>query len=110
MAPAASRRGPIESAAVLVLSLLLAAPALAQNAVGDGLFVSVPNPLTTDGYAKIKNRIDAARKQPDRRPGVIVFDFNPGEKDAAGTDFGTNYDLADYVAKLLDTTTVAYVH
>src|SRR5829696_517647 len=101
MALAASRRGLIESAAALAFTLVLSVPALAQNAVGKGLYVGVPSPLTSEGYKAVKNRVDAAIKQPpERKPSVIIFDFNPGEKDAAGTDFGTSYELADYIYKL----------
>ena len=99
--------------AVLALSTLVtcAGGLLAQNSVPEnGLFVTVPNPITSEGYTRIKNRIDAARSKPETRPGVIVFDFNPNDKDAATVDPGVCYDLADYVAKLTDVPTVAYVH
>ena len=96
----------------LALSVaFVAAPAIAQNAVADsGLFVTVPNPLTSDGYTRIKNRIDAARSKPDARPSVVIFDFNPNDKDANTPDVGPCYDLGDYIAKLTDTATVGYVH
>ena len=109
MAAAVLRRGLLKWATAL-LCILSAEHAVAQNAVGDGLYVAVSSPLTSDGYAKIKNRIDAARAKPDRRPTTIVFDFNPGDKDAASQDYGLCYDLAAYVNQLFDTKTVAYVH
>ena len=96
----------------LALSVaFVAAPAIAQNAVADsGLFVTVPNPLTSDGYTRIKNRIDAARSKPEARPSVVIFDFNPNDKDANTPDVGPCYDLGDYIAKLTDIATVGYVH
>ena len=97
-------------AAVLATVLSAAGLAPAQNA-DSGLYVSVPNPLTSSDIAKVKNRVEGARQNPDRRPTTIIFDFNPGEKDATAPDFGVGYELADYIAtKLHDTTTVAYVH
>ncbi len=98
---------------VLALAALLvhAGGSAAQNAVPEsGLYVTVPNPVTSTAYTQIKNRIDAARSKPESRPSVIVFDFNPGDKDAATAEFGVNYDLADLIAKLTDVPTVAYVH
>ncbi|OWK38059.1 NfeD family protein [Fimbriiglobus ruber] len=99
----------VGSAALLVF--LLAAPAAAQNAIAQaGLFVTVPNPLTSDGFKRIENRVRAAREKPDRVPGTIVFDFNPNDRDAATTDYGSCYNLAKFIASLHDTKTVGYVH
>jgi membrane-bound ClpP family serine protease len=98
---------------VLALAALLvhAGGSAAQNASPEtGLYVTVPNPVTSTGYTQIKNRIDAARSKPESRPSVIVFDFNPGDKDATTAEFGVCYDLADLIAKLTDVPTVAYVH
>ncbi len=98
--------------AVLTLATLsaFAGVSAAQNAPEGGLYVTVTNPVTSEGYTRIKNRIDAARSKPETRPAVIVFDFNPGDKDAATAEFGVCYDLADLIAKLTDVPTVAYVH
>lgn len=82
-------------------------PASAQNAADPGLYVSVPNPITSDAYTRIKNRVEAARAK--ARPAVVVFDFNPESKDAASPDVGPCADLADYISRL-DVTTVGYVH
>ena len=98
---------------VLALAALLvhAGGLAAQNAAPEsGLYITVPNPVTSTGTTQIKNRIDAARSKPESRPSVIVFDFNPGDKDAATAEFGVCYDLADLIAKLTDVPTVAYVH
>ncbi len=99
--------------AVLALATLLGSVggSAAQNAVPEGgLYVTVTNPITSEGYTRIKNRVEAARSKPETRPGVIVFDFNPGDKDAATAESGVCYDLADFIAKLTDVPTVAYVH
>jgi len=75
-----------------------------------GLYVSVPAPLSSEGFTRIKNRIDAARAKPELRPAAIVFDFNPNDKDANTPDFGASYELGDFIARLTDITTVGYVH
>ena len=99
------------SLALAALVVFALAPVQAQNAVPEsGLYITVPNPVTSEAYARIKNRLEAARARPESRPGVIVFDFNPGDKDAATAEFGVCYDLADLIAKLTDVPTVAYVH
>ena len=83
--------------AVLALVTLCAAAGV-STAQDGGLYVTVTNPVTSEGYTRIKNRIDAARSKPETRPAVIVFDFNPGDKDAATAEFGVCYDLADLIA------------
>lgn len=88
------------------------APAPAQNTPADpGLYVTVPNPLTSGDVTRITSRVEAARARPDRRPAVVVFDFNPDGKDAATppSDYGAALQLADYIVKL-DVATVGYVH
>ncbi len=76
----------------------------------EGLVVSVPSPLTAEAVARIKGRLQAAKERPDRRPDVVVFDFNPLDKDAASADYGTCGDLAEFIATQHDLSTVAYVH
>ena len=100
---------------VWVLAVLAAAagpsPAGAENAAArPGLFVTVPNPLNSDAVKRIKNRIEPARNAGEKRPSVVVFDFNPNDKDAATPDFGACYDLAEYIAGLHDLQTEAWVH
>lgn len=93
-------------------TLLLAAwcPAVAQNALSDeAAFVNVPNPITSEVFSRIKNRIEAARANPNRPLKKVVFDFNPDGKDAMTTDFGACYELAGYIGKLHDLTTIGFV-
>ncbi|MGL6076959.1 MAG: NfeD family protein [Fimbriiglobus sp.] len=93
--------------AVLSFLILGGVDAFAQDA---GLYVTVPNPLTSEGFTRIRNRIEQVRAKPETRPGVVIFDFNPLGKDSNTTDFGSCYDLADYIAKLTDVPTVGYIH
>src|SRR5438045_1232502 len=77
-------------AAVLVWVLVSAVPAEAQ-ANTDGMFVTVPNPITSDGVNRIKNEVKARRNSDTRPVHTVVFDFNPTgpdqtPKDVASTD------------------------
>jgi membrane-bound ClpP family serine protease len=101
-------------AAVLVWVLVSAVPAGAQ-ATTDGMFVTVPNPLTSDGVNRIKNEITARRNSESRPIRTVVFDFNPTgpdqtPKDVTSTDFGACYSLGRYISSLKDLQTVAFVH
>jgi len=95
-----------------VLGVVLAsAPALAQNA--EGLFVTVPNPITSDAVARIKAQINSRLEgdTPRPKPTVIVFDFNPGGKPAATAEIGACRDLAQLIkSKQGAVNTVAFVH
>lgn len=117
MPPAAPPASPRFRRLIVPAAVALAAlafdpgAALAQNVVAkNGLFVAVPSPLTSNAFTTIKNRIDAARNRGDARPAVVVFDFNPNDKDAATPDWGVCYTLGKYIAGLADVTTVGYVH
>ncbi len=93
--------------AALALLLGIAAPAPAQNVVPDGgLYVAVPSPIEDAVLVRVKNRVEQAKP----RPSVIVFDFNPTDKEAATPGYGSPSELADYIAGLQDVRTVAYVH
>src|SRR5262245_36413522 len=82
-----------------------------QNALArDGLCITVPSPITSEKVTDIRNRIQAARTDANRRPSVIVFDFNPNEKDSHTSEFGGAFDLTDLIAGVSDVTTVAFVH
>lgn len=97
---------------VLLFVLLAgpARPAVAQNALAEeGVFVAVPNPITSEAVTRIKNRVETARGNPSRPARAVVFDFNPGGKEAATTDFGACYELASFIAQLHDLKTIAFV-
>lgn len=95
---------------VLVVGVALSwiTPAAAQTV--DGLVIPVASPITTDTVTRVKNSIELARKRTERRPSVLVFDFNPSGKDSASPEFGACGDLAIHVAGIVDMKTVAYVH
>jgi membrane-bound serine protease (ClpP class) len=86
------------------------APAPAQNA--EGLFVTVPNPITTDALERIQKQIDPRLHGDAKQPlQTVVFDFNPDGKPAATAKPGVCSDLTAYIRRIGDrVTTVAFVH
>ena len=92
----------------VLAALVLAIPAARAETIG--LYVAVPVPLNSDAVTRIQSRVEAARNLGDARPAQIVFDFNPTDKDVTGTSFGAAADLAEYLAKLHDVGTIAFVH
>lgn len=97
---------------VLIFASLFipATPALGQNAE-DGLFVTVRNPISSDVVQQVRNQVDQRLNKEGRPLRVVVFDFNPDDKDVTNANFGTCYELADYIDQLrARTTTVAFVH
>src|SRR4051794_31011262 len=100
----------MNACAALTLTLVLVTDSFGQNAITeDGIFVSVPNPVTSEAVQRVKNQI--APRQNTRPVRTIVFDFNPANKDAANTDFGACSSLAELIRELrANATTVAYLH
>jgi len=93
---------------------LIPAPARSQNAdvvrTTEGMFVSVPSPITSEGVKQIKNLVEARVNSTTRPVKTVVFDFNPGGKDAANPDFGACYGLMQVIDRLkAGVTTVAFV-
>lgn len=95
--------------AVFVAVLGTAPPAEAQ-AAADGMFVTVPNPVTSEAVNRIKSQVNPRRNSETRPVRTVIFDFNPDGKDAATTDFGPCLDLAKYIRELTEVNTVAFVH
>jgi membrane-bound serine protease (ClpP class) len=100
--------------APLALLAFVSAPVRAQDtAPADGVFVTVPIPIT-DGAIKSQIRpvVDAAKTDARRNVKKVVFDFNPDGKDAATAEFGPCYELAKYIRTLRDNgfQTIAFVH
>ena len=92
---------PTRFLATLIAVFAMAGSARAQNALNEeGLFVSVPSPITSDVVARIMLRVDAARKNPSRPVRKVVFDFTPGDKEANSASFGPCSDLAAYIQSL----------
>lgn len=136
MAPATKWTEAVYTLVVAALTLLgvlagggLANRVTAQDGVRkDGLFLTVPNPITDNAVVQIKKKVeDALERQKRRRIDTIVFDFNPydpnsseGRGQPSGTShFGSCYDLAEYIRNLRlgqvkpiypKMTTVAFVH
>lgn len=101
--------------ALLVGYVLLTTTAANAEGEGadDGLYITVQNPITDAANTQIKNTIDRARNQQNRRIKKIVFDFNPGGAEAATPNFGSCSDLAAYIVGLSKNngiTTIAFVH
>lgn len=96
--------------ATVVAALPLDRAAAADNALGDeAAFINVPNPITGEAVSRIKNRIEAGRANANRPLRKVVFDFNPDGKEIATTDFGSCYQLAEYISQLHDLGTIGYV-
>ena len=83
----------------LSLSVLLSGPSCARPPEPEqpdpGIFVTVANPITSESVNQIKGTVTRAVQQNALKK--IVFDFNPGGKEAATPDFGPCLDLARYI-------------
>jgi membrane-bound ClpP family serine protease len=76
----------------------------------DGLFISVPNPLTSEAYNRIRAKTAGFLEHHNRRGIKIVYDFNPENRPSSTTDYGPCHDLAEFLLDNQDVTTVAFVH
>lgn len=107
-------------AALLALAALLPGRAPGQGAAPrDGMFVTVPHPITSEGVEDIKKKVDDAIVRQKRNISTIVFDFNPNGLSANTSDFGPCNSLAKFIHQLQRgqikanwprITTVAFVH
>lgn len=106
---------------LLALAMALAGPALSRAeapADEDGLFLTVPNPITSDDYNRLKAQTEEARerfrKSLEARPRKtrlkVVFDFNPDGKPSQTSELGPCLELAIYLAGRTDITSIAFVH
>src|SRR5688572_25360372 len=83
MSPMRHLSGLIRVAPVALLALFVSSPARAQAPQEDGVFVTVPNPITGPAInSQIKPAVEAAKNDRSRNVKKIVFDFNPSDKDA----------------------------
>jgi membrane-bound ClpP family serine protease len=122
MFPATQRRGRPDAwrgglclAGILLLGMLTS-PTWAQPAPrpdNDGLFLTVPNPITEDAVSDIEFKIKDALAQ-HRRIRDLVFDFNPGGAPSGNSKAPSCIALADYLLELrlggLNLNTFAFVH
>src|SRR3954465_5946947 len=77
--PRAAARVPALAAALLVV-LGCAARAAAQappSAPRDGLFLTVPNPITDNAVGEIEAKVKTALERQNRRIRTLVLDFTP---------------------------------
>jgi membrane-bound ClpP family serine protease len=112
-----SRSARRAATALAFLLALLAPPARAEDAPAEGLFVSVPNPITSEVTNRVKEateravqRFKAAGADGARRELKIIYDFNPENRPAGTRDFGPCYELATFLLRQHDVRTVAFVH
>ncbi|MCS6849570.1 MAG: hypothetical protein NZ700_00195 [Gemmataceae bacterium] len=93
------------------LVLLLVGPGFgrADDGGDDGLFITVPNPITSDVMNRIKEKTERARRRADRRITRIVYDFNPDNSPSGSSQYGPCRDLAQYLMGLHDIRTIAFV-
>lgn len=103
-------------ALLFVLGSLGEPPILWAQEARDGLFVSVPNPITDDAVAVIELKIkEAARRRP---LSVVVFDFNPQDQPSGASKWNSCNALAEFILNLRrgqvkgvpSLTTIAFVH
>ncbi len=96
-------RFSLSGIAVALLALALGQlPSGAQEgAARDGLFISVPNPITSEAVAQIKKKIELALDGKKQRPiTTIVFEFNPNGVPNNTSDFGPCSSLAKLIRQL----------
>jgi membrane-bound serine protease (ClpP class) len=110
-------RGARRAVVAGVLLVLLASAARAQDAVADGIFITVPNPITSEVTNRVKETTERAVQRlrggdanGPRRELKIVYDFNPDNKPAGTRDFGPCHDLAVFLSRQHDVRTIAFVH
>jgi membrane-bound ClpP family serine protease len=95
--------------AAATASSLASARAPAQEAAPEpGLFLTVPNPITTEVINRLKDNVERAVKE--KRVQKLVFDFNPDRKEASTHEFNACADLAEYLAQLPQVMKIAFVH
>ena len=106
-----ARNSVVTLASVFAWAMFSAAPVQGQNV--EGMFVTVPNPITSEAVRGIEATV-TRRTDPQnpRRVSTVVFDFNHDGKPASTANFGACLDLQSLIEKLhrAGITTVAFVH
>lgn len=97
-----SPRMLIATGLAAILSLACTGPAFAQETTRkDGLFISVPNPITSEAVEQIRHKVkDAVEGAKKRNIATVVFDFNPTGQPSSTSDFGPANSLAKYIRQL----------
>ena len=108
------RKAIMASLTLLLLPALAASAARADDAPAEGTFISVPNPITSEGYYRVVGTTERYLKRVKdagaHREVKIIYDFNPANESASSRDFGPCRDLAKFIRKLQDVRTIAFVH
>jgi membrane-bound serine protease (ClpP class) len=88
--------------AVAIFTLLAGALANVHSTEfgSDGLFITVPNPITETAVLQIEGRIKDAVERQNRTLSVIVFDFNPHGKASGTSNFFPCLQLKDTINRL----------
>jgi membrane-bound ClpP family serine protease len=77
----------------------------------DGRYIFVRNPINSDVVNRVKTETEHfLLDHPDRRGLKIVYDFNPEGYPSSTSDYGACSDLARYILRQQDITTIAFVH
>src|SRR6516165_149553 len=84
--------------AVVGLFAIMLAPA--RTDAGDGLFITVPNPISETAVLQIENRINEATQRQNRTLSVIVFDFNPHGNPSGTSNVFPCLQLKDVINRL----------
>jgi membrane-bound serine protease (ClpP class) len=93
------------------------APMRAAELKSDGLFITVPNPITETAVLHIENRVKDAVERQGRRLSAVVFAFNPHGKPSGTSNVFPCLQLKDFITRLKlgqvpkcpAVTTVAYI-
>jgi membrane-bound serine protease (ClpP class) len=113
------RTGPTVLGAMVVALFATAAHGQEpKSGPRDGLFISVPTPITDSVVNEIEQKVRSAFEQEHRRIRVIVFDFNPNDVPSGTIRPASCTALAYYIrdlrlgrlANLPEVSTVAFVH
>ncbi|WP_162656671.1 NfeD family protein [Tuwongella immobilis] len=102
---------------MVVFTTLLTGSAFGQAAaanappVEEGLFITVPNPITSDVVTRIRATTQTALNHPKRPIRKFIFDFTPNGKEAATRDYGVAYELSKEIKELTlnGGTTIAFL-
>jgi membrane-bound ClpP family serine protease len=67
---------------------------------GDGLFVTVPNPIDDRAVSQIQHKVQDAIERQNRNIRKVVFDFNPQGLPSGTSDWNSPNQLAEYIRDL----------
>jgi membrane-bound ClpP family serine protease len=95
--------------------------ACAQESGVDGVFITVQSPITSEVKDRVKDvttrsiqrfkETEAQAAANERKTFKIVYDFSPANNGpSSSNDFGACSELAKFILRLQDATTIAFVH